>query len=319
MSAERLEREAKDLRALGLVRQGFTYEEIARRIGVSGRGTAYKMAHRGLEASLGESLEQYLSLEILRMDMVIVFIGRRFRTVKAGTPEFRRLVRRFIEARRHFGHLIELEEGGTRPDLPRDFQSFDTLDDVTEEFTLAELLGFHAHCADKRERASRRPGEAAHCGSGAQISRDLRAARLRVEGMTFQAIADEMGVANRSVAYKMVARGAERASRRSPIGVVASEQDRLRTIELDLFNEISPVDLEIGIWIRKVRQYTQISRARCELLGLFPRKRKQLRPAVLGPISLDVWIETTETWLTLMIWERRNALIETVENTRSAS
>jgi hypothetical protein len=118
--------------------------------------------------------------------------------------------------------------------------------------------------------------------------------------MTFDEIAHAMGVANRSVAAKLVARG--RRSPKTPEGAIAQHQVVLHRMQLDLYREIMCRDLEERTWIRRVGAYLDCSKKRCQALGIYPRKGRSLRPAGPESLSNEIQTEIAETVFILGVW-----------------
>ncbi len=273
------EREQRDFRATSLRLGGHTYEEIARQIGVANKSVAFKMVKRGLEGQLAAPTEDLFVLELLRLSCILGEIYRRLSLEIAGSPARSSVVRVAWEAVNLFWTLLNGRDGTVRPDLPQNIHlSSDLIDKIAEEFTLDQFGYYALLCARQAKKFERRRAGSAHSATGRQARRDQDAVRLRDQG-TYEAIATEMGLANRSVAAKMVARGRNR-TRDDQAQITTSEKlTDLRLQQLRLLEEVMTGDWVAHDWSGKVWSYLQITRERCRLLGMFPTPTRALQPS----------------------------------------
>src|SRR4051812_22715727 len=58
----------KQARALELVRDGHSYDQIARQVGYTNRGAAWRLVQNGLKDRVHELAEEHLGLEVPRLD-----------------------------------------------------------------------------------------------------------------------------------------------------------------------------------------------------------------------------------------------------------
>jgi hypothetical protein len=102
---------------------------------------------------------------------------------------------------------------------------------------------------------------------------------MRQGGHSFDEIAQAFGVANRSVAAKMVSRASRRNYQELVDAWRARTEDQLLTIELNLFAHLMSGRLSDREFHKTIRSYVKVSRQRSRLLGLYPR------PGIPHPVS----------------------------------
>jgi transposase len=300
------EREARDLEAVSLRLTGHTYEQIAEKIGVANRGVAYKMVQRGLSCNPESTVEQ-LALELLRLNCLVREIGHRLQLETLDNRDRLLMIDRTLStASRLFCQLLEPTAlGHFRSDAPETLPSLDYFDGLAFLFPRELLAEDVIKSSARAMKSGRRIAGAAGWSTGLQARRDARAAALREQGMTFDQIAAELDLANRSVAQKMVSRSTQRSASRGD-SQLAEELDRLRRQQLTLFADIMIRDWPARDWNRLVRRYLAVTRRRCELLHLFPRKRSMLGSSGSGSMSDSLKAEWKQTDWVLMLWRRRS-------------
>jgi hypothetical protein len=248
----------------------------------------------------------------IRLDLIVIELRKR---TMRGPDEYSPAV--FFALVSSFGRLIDLKmrlmtssRRSQRTDVPTDVISLKTLSTTQSLLSLSELTEMLGERRTELERSSLRTAGSAYSNSGIQARRDQTAVRLRRAGWTLGAIANAMGVVNRSVAAKMVDRGARVAMDESVLPLVAEEQEVLRRSEVNLLNQLLFGDLDARTFISKVNAYLRVSKdpTRCKLLGLFHASKRELRPALPGHDSDDVKVEVAETMLTIARWRAKSGL-----------
>jgi hypothetical protein len=297
------EREARDRLAVELHLNGYTYSEIAGTLGVANKSVAYKMVQRGLNSAPESSSEQ-LGLELLRLEFLLDELERRLELEDPAGPGYWSVERNLSPALRLFWQLSESPATGRlRDDLPESLPTIDYFDFIALR-SREEHAGAVIHSSHRALRTGRRTAGSAGWSTGGQARRDHQAVGLREGGMTYDQIATELRLANRSVAQKMVKRGSHQSDGDAE-PVLAKQLDLLRREQLNLLHAIMVRDCPSREWGQLARRYLALTRRRCKLLELFPDKHRKLRSFGTGPLPDGLRAERDQTCWILMEWRIR--------------
>lgn len=122
----------------------------------------------------------------------------------------------------------------------------------------------------RKRRARRQPAARTTSSTLQVVEKRADAIRLRIDGLSYQTIADRLGYANRGAAFKAV-----EAGRREVLTEPAEELVALESMRLDamLRNasqvlEAAKADGDSELGLKALDRQLRISDARCRLLGL---------------------------------------------------
>lgn len=246
----RAEREANALR---LHSQGETYEKIAEELGVANKSVAHKIVARALKRVPSSAVFAHRSLELDRFQMMKWEVGRR---LGWGSPLGRESLR-FI------------------PGYEEHYSLIDFVDEILETEGHDESAwpcSTEDGLVDRSSSASRRSGQPRRSTSdAARAVLDGRALALRCEGHTFDSIARQLGVANRSVASKMVDRAARRTNQEHMGAYRANIEAELLHMELHYLELIMNGHMKGRAFWKAIKFYGKVSDRRRRLLRLDPK------------------------------------------------
>jgi transposase-like protein len=257
--------------------EGKNYQQIAKECGVANKGAAYKMVTRALKSAPTPQTQVQRFLYHQRFTFLLEEFGRRL------------------------GWIPFFEEWCWEEEPKNEW--LDVIDDVLAWWDRHEGTPWPGRAAADRVSQSR-PMSSEPSETPARVVRDAQARSLRQQGHTFDQIARKLGVANRSVAAKMVRRAERRADEEVVEAYRTTHAARLLTIELALFERLMLDELSDRQFSRILGGYHKVCDQRCRFLGLYPKPDKMPFDEPAGELQCDddTGLEWDETLRILCAW-----------------